>query len=138
MDDAPPSPSHAHVLGGRSSQSVPPAPLRPTIRQTSQRAELRFDTTASNSVLTAFIAVTLREEIPNHPAPRLASLHLSPGSGPLCIEAILVISPLSPQEQQRVIGAHSGGMDTNDFGKEDSSEDFGCKVIEEPPSPTHG
>ena len=52
--------------------SPPPVPHNlghPSIQKTSQRAELRFDCTSNSSILTAYIIVTLREEIPNLASP---------------------------------------------------------------------
>lgn len=131
-----PPPSQAPVHGGTSSRAVPPAPLRPTFRQSSQHAELKFYPTASNAILTALISVTLREEIPNFPPPSTASAFFSPASGTISA-AVPVSSPLSPQEQQKNVEVTQGSMDTGDSGKEDSGEYFGCRIIEEPPSPTH-
>ena len=129
-------PSQAPVHGGTSSQAVPPAPLRPTYRQSSQHAELKFYPTASNAVLTALISVTLREEIPNYPPPSSASALFSPASGILGA-AVPVSFPLEPQGQQENVEDTRGRMDTGDFGDEDSGEYVGCRIIEEPPSPTH-
>ena len=81
VDVAPPSPPLAHEPSRSSPPPVSHSLAHPTIRKTSQRAELRFDCISNSSILTAYLTVTLREEIPNHASPRSITPLSPPVSG---------------------------------------------------------
>ena len=118
------------------SPRVAPRPLRPSIRQTSQCAELRFDCTSCNATLTAFITVTLREEVPNI-APPCSATPLSPPSSSFPCAAPATSVPPSQHEYSLAMGRTGRGRALSE-GQEDRSDAYACRIIEEPPSPIHG
>ena len=112
--------------------SAPPSRLNPpgsrfrgsTIRQTTQNVELHFHCTSFNSIITALITVSLREEIPLTASP---TPPIDPRPNPT-----LQIGMRSEDENQDMkTDSQAGKVDSSD------ENEYACRIEEEPMSSEH-
>ena len=125
-----------------------------SIRQTTQRAELRFDSVFNRPSITAYITITLREDAyHNSPAwpdsapspfiPHPSTVDPRPTSASTPLERPpepvgLANPPSGPSSMQVKAGAERNAEDPNSSTEEeDPDEKFSCPIVEELPSPTH-
>lgn len=131
---APPSPSF----------SVPHHSGNHILRQTSQRAKLRFDSAFNRPTITAYITITLREESTFYspPVSEPTPSPLDPIPNPAAIPTVgpsdpLVTASPSLEHLHMQVEANLSGRDGAQSADEDPEEQYGCRIEEEPPAPTH-
>ena len=128
------------------ASASPPRPGSHFIRQSTQRAELRFDCTFNRPSITALITITLREETTLPPAPPLDPLQtpsvpvFEPPSGPepgpfehsLGVPIAPVPAPSGPSHLQMDAGL--SGEDDDKIAEAELEEQYGCRIVEEQPA----
>lgn len=125
-----------------------PHPSSHFLRQSSQRAELRFDCAFNRPSITAFITVTLHEEASFHPPLPLGPLQAplaptsDPTSGPGPTPFMpspgvpLAPAPSSSEPFHLQVEADLSGEDGAKNVEEEPEDPYGCRIEEEHPAPT--
>ena len=138
--DSPPGFAQDHQPSSHPPSDIPPPACtgpRPSgshiLRQTSQRAELRFDCAFDQPTITAYITITLREESTLQPPP----LHAPPPISTDLNTPLASDIPIPGQVPLQVEANLSGTDGVHMEATEDAEEQYGCRIEEEQPSPTH-
>ena len=132
----------------------PPRPISPAshasdshaLHQSSHRVEFHFEFSFNQPIVTTFVTVTLREEMPSLISPPRPSPIPSPlGPNPV-LDVNIPVRPVAPSGPALSdLGKQPMQVDVDITSKdgeqkedvEDPEDEYWCRIVEEPPSPAH-